>query len=432
MAKTKTKFNPADYKEQQKKKLNVGYVPGFHYDIVYEEVEGHGFETVRENALVEDVIRYLDNKQTKYIGALVPNHDCLCIGCNSLAFKLLGFKTLWAYEPMYDNYIYYFQYDQYYIDYLAKHLTSYKLSAEWDYALFFTKTKMPKLCPAWQQYHLTSLPKMTESLAEKIIQVNNDIINNNGYYYQINQMKDTYRIPQAVCGRMAKTVLPYSTITCLEAILQVCSHSSAIIVNSELHQPYRFDIINFMLLMFTDDDIADIDNIEDYITDDNLEMCERALNDLVDKGYIDKFSIDENVLTFTSAFITRHVRQQIKRSVHYFGDLPAQRPYVATFINYLWWIQQAGHKQLTIALDTLLANLNLERLLREHRNGEIAEILNILHKWAVKYNLIEHDEIHPEITSDDVKYLKKNRTKLHEYFKLQSLNIGGKENDSRN
>ena len=71
MAKTKTKFNPADYKEQQKKKLNVGYVPGFHYDIVYEEVEGHGFETVIENALVEDVIRYLDNKQTKYIGALV-------------------------------------------------------------------------------------------------------------------------------------------------------------------------------------------------------------------------------------------------------------------------------------------------------------------------------------------------------------------------
>lgn len=90
MAKTKTKFNPADYKEQQKKKLNVGYVPGFHYDIVYEEVEGHGFETVRENALVEDVIRYLDNKQTKYIGALVPNHDCLCIVCNSLAFKFLG------------------------------------------------------------------------------------------------------------------------------------------------------------------------------------------------------------------------------------------------------------------------------------------------------------------------------------------------------
>lgn len=425
----KTKFNPADYKEQQKKKLNVGYVPGFHYDIVYEEVEGHGFETVRENALVENVIRYLDNKQTKYIGALVPNHDCLCIICNSLAFKLLGFKTLWAYEPMYDNYIYYFQYDQYYIDYLAKHLTSYKLRAEWDYALFFTKTKMPKLCPAWQQYHLTSLPKMTESLAEKIIQVNNDIINNNGYYYQINTLKDVYRIPQAVCGRLAKTVLPYNTLIVIERILQIVSHSSAIIENTDLSQKYRFDFVEFMEWLFPADD-----ETEDYIIHKaDVEVCTQALDDLVERGYIDKYVIDDNnVLTFSTAFLTRHARQQIKRNIGYFDDLPAQRPYVATFINYLWWIQQAGHKQLTIALDTLLANLNLERLLREHRNGEIAEILNILHKWAVKYNLIEPDEIHLEITSDDVKYLKKNRTKLHEYFKLKSLNIGGKENDSRN
>ncbi len=427
----KTKFNPADYREQQKKKLNVGYVPGFHYDIVYEEVEGHGFETVRDNATVEDVIRYLDNKQKKYLGELVPNHSCIYIVCNSLAFKLLNFKTLWAYEPAYDNYVYYFQYDNYYIDYLSKYLTSYKLKVEWYHTLHFTKNKMPKFCPAWQQYHLTSLPKMTESIADKIIQVSNDLINNDGYYYQINQMKPIYRIPQAVCGRLAKTVLPYSTLSCLEAILQVCSHSSAIIENTELHQPYRFDFIDFMLLMFNDnDDIDDIDDIDDYITEDNLATCKQALNDLIDKGYIDKYVIDENVLTFTSAFITRHVRQQIKRSVHYFDDLPAQRPYVATFISYLWWIQHANHKALTIALDTLLANLSLDRLLREHRNSEIAEILNILREFGYKYNLLEPDEVHPKITSDDVKYLKNNRTKLYEYIKILLLNnIGEKKDD---
>ena len=423
------KFSPADYLVQQKKKLNTGRVPGFYYDILFEEQEGQGFEEVKINATTEDVVRYLDNKQTKYLGALDTSHDCIYVVCSPLAFKLLGLKTLWAYEPLYDTYIYYFDYDYYYLEYLLKYLQTYELKVEWYYSLTFTKATMPKFCKDWVNYHVTALPKITETIAEKIIKVSQDLADNDGYYYQINTLKDVYRIPQAVCGRLAKTVLPYNTLIVIERILQIVSHSSAIIENTDLSQKYRFDFVEFMEWLFPADD-----ETEDYIIHKaDVEVCTQALDDLVERGYIDKYVIDDNnVLTFSTAFLTRHARQQIKRNIGYFDDLPAQRPYVATFINYLWWIQQAGHKQLTIALDTLLANLNLERLLREHRNGEISEILNILHKWAVKYNLIEPDEIHPEITSDDVKYLKKNRTKLHEYFKLKSLNIGGKENDSRN
>jgi len=37
----RTKFSPADYLVQQKKKLNTGRVPGFYYNIMFEEQEGH-------------------------------------------------------------------------------------------------------------------------------------------------------------------------------------------------------------------------------------------------------------------------------------------------------------------------------------------------------------------------------------------------------
>ena len=423
------KFSPADDLVQQKKKLNTGRVPGFYYDILFEEQEGQDFEEVKINATTEDVVRYLNNKQTKYLGALDTSHDCIYVVCSPLAFKLLGFKTLWAYEPLYDTYIYYFDYDYYYLEYLSKYLQTYELKVEWSYSLMFTKATMPKFCKDWVNYHVTALPKITETIADKIIKVSQDLADNDGYYYQINTLKDVYRIPQAVCGRMAKTVLPYSTLMVLERILQIVSHSSAIIENTDLSQWYRFDFVQLIEWLFPADD-----ETEDYIIyKEDVEVCTKALDDLKTRGYIDKYVIDDNnVFTFTSAFITRHARQQIKRNIGYFDDLPAQRPYVATFINYLWWIQQTGHKQLTIALDTLLANLNLDRLLREHRNGEIAEILNILRKYGIKYELLEPAEKTQEITSDDVKYLKKNRTKLHEYFKLVQLNKKGETENVKN
>ena len=149
-----------------------------------------------------------------------------------------------------------------------------------------------------------------------------------------------------------------------------------------------------------------------------------ALEELQMHNIIDNFNIVNDSLTFESVLITKHIKQRIRRNMGFYALLPPtkQAPIIATFINYLYWIINCPSKftHLTIALDTLLAQLGVQRLLEEHRLSEIAKLLNLLRRYGVEYGLLHMPANTQDINSNDVKYLLSNRSKLHEYLILNN------------
>lgn len=423
MKKTKDELN-----QKQAKKLNLGRCAGFRYDIEQQqdaELINYQCDVDAQYLLTKiksDRTLHGDtNYQPGMLGALYPLHPCLCVVCSPLAFKLLNLKTFWAYEPLFDKYIYYFKYDAYYEDYISKHLNytqSVPIQVFQQYELLFTKSTLPKFCNGWENAHLTSAPNITESVANKIISISNKINDNYGYYWKLNPACDTYRIGQAIAGRLGKTVMSYNAHAVLEVILQVVSCSYAIVDNTNTTQPY---ICNFKELLQSFKPVGR--------KKAKAIIFDEAMAELVHYGYINGYAIKDNDMYFTSTFLTRHARQNIKRKLGFYAGLPAKRPYVATWLNYLWWIQHSQHPQLTVALDTLLGYLELSNLIRESRLTEIATILNILRRHGQEAGFLLKAEDESEITAKDVKYLLNNRKELSKYFILNAPK-GAKEKEN--
>lgn len=239
---------------------------------------------------------------------------------------------------------------------------------------------------------------------------------NNNNYFLINKVTNKYRISQTLCGRLANSVLPLNTHIVLERLLQMMSHSSAILVNKETDKPYKFNFKEFLKpLKFKGKSAA------------KQETARNALNSLIDTGIIDTYTVKDGDIYVQSALITKHIRQQIHRNIGYYAGMPANKPYIATFINYLNWIINAHHEQLTIALDTLLHRLNLERLLKESRIGEIAKILTELRNIGIDLDLLSpSDGESATITATDINFLLNNRTELHKYMILHNA-VNGEE-----
>ena len=415
----KTKLNPAELQKSREKKLNTGRKAGFAYDLFC--INNDVLQLLHENVSTSDLLTQLDNKGI--YGGLRPLKPCICLNCDELAFKLLNYKTLWSYDPVYKRYIYYFSSDIEKLKTLSKNL--YETEEEkqprailaHDVAItFFNRMQMLKFCPRWQNFNLSNLPKLTDSMVSHITALAEQLQENNDNYFLINKLTNKYRISQSLCGRLANSVLSLNTHYVLERLLQMMSHTSAILVNKDTDKPYKFDFEELLKpLKFKGRSTS------------KLQIATNALNNLVDIGIIDSYTVSDGDIYIQSAFITKHIRQQIHRTIGYFAGMTASKPYIATFINYLNWIINAHHEQLTIALNTLLHKLNLERLLKESRISEIAKILTELRNVAIDLKLLSPPSGESvNITATDVKYLLNNRTELHKYFILHNV-VNGEE-----
>ena len=405
------------------KRLNLGRCAGFRYDIEQQqdaELINYQCDVDAQYLLTkiksDRTLHGNENYSPGMLGALYPLHPCLCIVCSPLAFKLLNLKTFWAYEPLFDKYIYYFKDDNYYMDYISKSLNYSNTTAIqvfFNYEILFTKSTLPKFCNGWENAHLTSASNITESVANKIIQISNKINDNYGYFWQLNPICNTYRIGQAVVGRLGKTVMSYNAHALLELILQVVSCSYAIVDNTNATQPY---ICNYkeLLQLFKPAGRKKAKAI----------VFEDALQELIQHGFIDGYAVKDDDLYFASTFLTRHARQKIIRPLGFYAGLPAKRPYIATWLNYLWWIQHSQHPQLTVALDTLLGYLDLSNLIRESRLTEIAKVLNLIRRHGQDAGYLLKAEDETEITAKDVKYLMKHRTELKTVIRINPLESG--------
>ena len=303
------------------------------------------------------------------------------------------------------------------MDYISKSLNYSNTTAIQifqQYEILFTKCTLPKFSNNWSNSHLTSAPNITESVANKIISISNKINDNYGYFWQLNPACNTYRIGQAVAGRLGKTVMSYNAHAVLELILQVVSCSYAIVDNTNTVQPYKCSFKELLQsLKITGRKKA------------KAVIFEEALNELIEHGFIDGYGFDDdNNICFSAIFLTRHARQKILRPLGFTAGLPAKRPYIATWLNYLWWIRYSQHPQLTVALDTLLGYLDLSNLIRESRLTEIAKVLNILRRHGQDAGYLVKAEDEKEITSKDVKHLLNNRKELNKYVVISPLESG--------
>lgn len=406
----KNKLNPADLQKSLEKKLNAGRRPAFSYDV--SQVAGNKFIEQVENATTQDILKYLD--QTGMVGELYPLMPCICIVCNELAFKLLNLSTIWAYEPYFKKYCYYFASNEQQLKHLAQWLNTPILAVCNKYTITFTRGFMFKLCPSWQNFHLSNLPKLTDSMISRITALAEQLQENKDNYFLINKLTDKYRISQSLCGRLANSVISLNTHILLERLLQMMSHTSAILVNKEIDKPYKFELKEFLKpLKFKGRSTT------------KLEIVTNALNALIDNGIIDTYTVSDGDIYIQSTLITKHIRQQIHRKTGYYTGMPASKPYIATFINYLNWVINANHEKLTIALDTLLHRLDLERLLKESRLSEIAKVLNELRNVGIDLDLLAPPSGESAtITAKDIKYLLQNRTELYKYIQLNAEKAG--------
>lgn len=408
----KKQFNPADYRQNQEKKINQGRKPGFIFDVCLDDKT---LTNVVKNASTACVLDYLEGKQ--YLGLMYPSKPCTCMVCNTLLFKLLNLPTMWAYEPLTGMYVYYFaQISESDFNRLKSLENEGILNVYNCYSLVFNKYQMPKFCSNWGEFKLSILPQLNPQIFESIEETAKKVIDSNGAFFQINKLKPLYNIPLALSQKLGKTVLSINAHILLEHLLQVMTHSSAVIDNTYT-DAYLVNYAQFCkgLTFQGKHKRKDI-------------VIEEALKELQKHGIIDNFDIIDDNLAFESALITKHIKQRIRRNMGYYAQLPStkQAPIIATFINYLYWIINCPSKftHLTIALDTLLAQLGVERLLKEHRLSEIAKLLNLLRSYGVRYGLLCMPPNSTEITSEDVKYLLQNRSKLHEYLILNNTPKG--------
>ena len=273
---------------------------------------------------------------------------------------------------------------------------------------------MLKFSPNWADYKLSNLPQLTPQTLEIIEKTAKKVIENKNNFFLINNLKPFYNIPLALSAKLGKVVLSINTHILLEHLLQYMTHSSAVIDNTYC-DVYLVDYPQFCKGLAFQGKQKDV-------------VINQALKELQNHNIIDKFNIVNDNLTFKSDLITKHIKQRIRRNLGYYAQLPPtkQAPIIATFINYLYWIINcpSNFTHLTIALDTLLAQLGVERLLKEHRLSEIAKLLNLLRRYGVKYGLLTMPANTEEITSKDVKYLLQNRGKLHEILILKTAENG--------
>ena len=408
----KKTFNPADFRQKQEKKLNQGRKPGFIFDVCLND---ESLTKVHTNASTACILDYLEGNQ--YLGKMYPSQPCTCIVCNPLLFKLLNLPTIWAFEPLTGMYLCYFApTNESYLNRLQRLNKEDIITVDLNLNLIFNKYTLPKFSQNWGEYKLSNLPQLTPQTIDFIEETTTKVIKNKNNFYQINNLKPLYNIPLALSAKLGKTVISINTHILLEHLLQAMTHSSAIIDNTYT-DAYLVDYAQFCkgLAFQGKHKRKDI-------------VIEEALKELQMHNIVDNFNIIDDNLTFKSDLITKHIKQRIRRNMGFYNQLPPtkQAPLIATFINYLAWIVNcpSNFTHLTIALDTLLAQLGVERLLKEHRLSEIAKLLNLLRCYGVEYGLLAMPAEQKEITSNDVKYLLQNRSKLHEYFVLNNLQKG--------
>ena len=408
----KKTFNPADFRLKQEKKINQGRKPGFIFDIVLDDETS---TRVHTNASTACVLDYLEGNQ--YLGLMYPSQLCTCVVCNTLLFKLLNLPTMWAFEPLSGMFVYYLApTDEATFNRLQSLEKEGIIGVYTCQGTLFSKYKMPKLCPNWADYKLSNLPQLTPQILDSIEETAKKVIENKDNFFLINNLKPLYNMPLALSAKLGKVVLSINTHILLEHLLQYMTHSSAVIDNTYC-DVYLVDYAQFCkgLIFQGKHKRKDI-------------VIEEALKELQMHAIIDDFDIIDDSLVFESALITKHIKQRIRRNMGFYAPLPPtkQAPIIATFINYLAWISDcpSNFTHLTIALDTLLAQLGVQRLLEEHRLSEIAKLLNLLRSYGVQYGLLCMPANAEEITSTDVKYLLANRTELHKYIVINNPKMG--------
>lgn len=408
----KKQFNPADYRQKQEKKLNQGRKPGFIFDVVLDD---ESLTNVVKNANTACVLDYLEGKQ--YLGLMYPSQPCTCMVCNTLLFKLLNLSTMWGFEPLSGMYVYYFaSTDEATFNRLQNLEKEGIIGVYTCQGTLFSKYKMPKFSPNWADYKLSNLPQLTPQTLDFIIETAKKVIDNKDNFFLINKLKPLYNIPLALSQKLGKVVLSINAHILLEHLLQYMTHSSAIIDNTYT-DAYLVNYAQFCKgLTFQGKHKR-----KDFVINE-------AFKELQNNAIIDDFNIVDDKLTFESALITNHIKQRIRRNMDFYSQLPPtkQAPIIATFINYLFWIVNcpSNFARLTIALDTLLTQLGVQRLLEEHRLGEIAKLLSLLRSYGVEYGLLAMPANSEDITSQDIKYLLQNRGKLHEFLILKTAENG--------
>ena len=413
------------YKEHNTKKLNyLKNVLGFQFN-VYDN--SNKLKLIEENVGTDVILQAFAIPQ--YVTAIIPNHKCICLMCSELAFKYFQFNTLCVHTPYRDNYIYYFAYDECLYNRLKECLRSNDIRIRDCVASQFTNKTLPKTISnkamAKQNvlFTIDTLPKLQNNQLDKIIKFDNLLAENDDYYCIINKITPKYRIPQAICNVLSRNIIPINTHIVLEKLLQLASCSSAILVNNNI-KPYKAgkftDVVRSLTFRSGKSSKKDI--------------IFSALENLINIGLLDNYGFDDNGnFIFESAYITRCITQfSFKREIGFYDLLPStkQAPVMATFVNYLAWIINQGHKNLTIGLDTLLEQLNLDRLIKEHRLAEIAKILTQLRSVGHKYNLLQIAPDTHDFNSADVSYLLQNRTELHTFMQLKSSSKDEKEKNS--
>lgn len=414
------KLTPEDKEAiQQKNRKKIQSLINYGFKVTFSNDKKQTSETNR-------IVNSLENNETFIL--TIPTQSCICLKVSNMAIKLLKpyIKDLLHIEQKATktNYIL-FNYDEDIIEQLEPLVEPNEAIQLIDtFELPFTKYTLPTYTNTARLYSVTSAPVLTPKEVNKILSLYETITTNKDSYFLLsNNISLAYNMPMSILRMLGDNVISLKALNILELIMIFATNSSAI------YRQTSEDIKSFVIPV-------DFFHLDDFDINQTEEELIKSINELKSIGLINAFEYVENKFIIQTNVIVKSIKQySYKQELKYYRNLGLhQQNYVYTFINYLHYVKNIKHmeittdvngntikkpvkaKELTITLEGLMYNLELDRYM--HDLTRIANILEMLRQVGIEQGLLVIPRDFQSVTKDLVKYLLNHRDMLHEFFVL--------------
>lgn len=362
-----------------------------------------------------------------YTLTMPVEHNCLCIKCSTMAMKLIKpyIKNKFIIEQRTSN-SHYILVDTSAKEQLQELQDSNDIQIVDILEIEFSKSTLPTYTNVASLYTVSMPPILTPKEVNKVLSLADRLkANQNNYFLLSNAINHTYNTPMTIVRLLGENVISLNALNVAELILTYATNSSALFrTKSDVIKPFVIPYSFF--------------SNEDFALDQTIDEISSSLAELKAMGLINKYNFNSETRTFEilSNVIAKSIKQYTyTQPIGYYKSFHFhQKEYCYTFINYLQYVLNIKYtttsepaenvetqtttkaKQLTICLQALLYNLNLDKYIHDHTY--IAKVLNNLRQAGVEAFLLKHT--YNEIDTSDVKYLIAHKDKLHEYFILDT------------
>ena len=371
--------------------------------------------------------KLVNSASTVYTISMPDDHKCFCIKWSNMAVKLIKpyIKNKFLMEQWSSN-SHYLLIDSSMKEQLQQLQTIDDIKIVDTFELEFNKSTLPTCTNRASLFTVHTAPMLTTKEVNKILLLSERIqVNQSNYFLLSNSISHTYNAPMSVIRLLGENVISLNALNLAELILTYATNSSVLFRN-------KTDELKPFIIPF------EFFSNDDFELDQSIDEISSSLAELHTINLINSYKFNSDTVTFeiVSNVIAKSIKQySYTQPIGYYKSLKLhQQDYCYCFINFLQYVLNIKYttksetaenvetqeitkaKQLTICLDALLYNLNLQEYIHDHTR--IAQVLNNLYQAGMKAFLLKPTTL--EINSSAVKDMLAHRDRLPKYFILNT------------